>query len=186
MNNILVIAPHPDDEVIGCGGTIKKLTQQKARVSLCVMTKVSPPDWPAQSRQARIKELAAAAKALGVSRTYHLDFPAAQLDTVSRKDLHAALGKVISAVKPDMVFIPFRGDIHHDHQLTNEAAMVAYEDITDTFSAKVEAMKLYKSEIKNFPHPRSPEALKALAIKRGSEAGLSMAEAFVLIREIKK
>src|SRR3989338_4000182 len=114
MNNILVIAPHPDDEVIGCGGTIKKLTQQKARVSLCVMTKVSPPDCPAQSRQARIKELAAAAKALGVSRTYHLDFPAAQLDTVSRKDLHAALGKVISAVKPDMVFIPFRGDIHHD------------------------------------------------------------------------
>jgi LmbE family N-acetylglucosaminyl deacetylase len=59
-----------------------------------------------------------------------------------------------------------------------------YEDISDVFRIKIEAMKAYKSELKNFPHPRSLEIIEALAKKRGSEAGLEFAEAFMLIREI--
>jgi LmbE family N-acetylglucosaminyl deacetylase len=57
-------------------------------------------------------------------------------------------------------------------------------DISSTFSSKIDAMKAYKSELKEFPHPRSLETLEALARKRGSEINTSYAEAFQLIREI--
>ena len=59
-----------------------------------------------------------------------------------------------------------------------------YIDITKTFNKKIKAMEAYKSELRDFPHPRSVEALEALAIKRGSEIGVKYAESFYLIREI--
>ena len=59
-----------------------------------------------------------------------------------------------------------------------------YEDITETFKTKIEAMKEYRNEIKKYPHPRSLEIIEALAKKRGSESGFKLAEAFILIREI--
>ena len=59
-----------------------------------------------------------------------------------------------------------------------------YEDIADEMESKVEAMRVYASEVKDFPHPRSLEAIDALAKTRGSEAGLKRAEAFMLIRSI--
>ena len=59
-----------------------------------------------------------------------------------------------------------------------------YEDITNTFNIKIEAMKKYRSEIREYPHPRSLEIIEALAKKRGSESGFKLAEAFILIREI--
>ena len=60
-----------------------------------------------------------------------------------------------------------------------------YENIADEIKTKIEAMKAYKSELKEYPHPRSLEMIEVLAKKRGSEAGLIFAEAFMLIREIK-
>jgi LmbE family N-acetylglucosaminyl deacetylase len=59
-----------------------------------------------------------------------------------------------------------------------------YVDIQDTFEKKIKAMKAYKSELKQYPHPRSLEIIKALAEKRGSEVGLKFAEAFMLVREV--
>ena len=59
-----------------------------------------------------------------------------------------------------------------------------YIDISETFEAKIEAMKAYESELKQYPHPRSLEIVEALAKKRGSEVGVKAAEAFILIREI--
>ena len=59
-----------------------------------------------------------------------------------------------------------------------------YVDITKTFNKKIEAMKAYESELREFPHPRSLKAIEALAIKRGSEIGVKYAESFYLIREI--
>ena len=119
-------------------------------------------------------------------------------------------------MKPQIVFIPFYGDLNKDHRITCESSLVAtrpftgsaikkilcyeilsetewgiepfkpnvYVDISDNFIIKKKAMEEYKSELKKFPHPRSLEALEALAKKRGSEAGLTYAEAFMLIREI--
>jgi LmbE family N-acetylglucosaminyl deacetylase len=122
---ILVIAPHPDDEVLGCGGTIARLTQSGSRVEVAIVTTGKPPRYD-QAGVERVRAEAAAAHALlGVGATHYLDLPAAELDGVPHGDLNAAIGAVIDAVLPDTIFVPFVGDIHLDHQLVFRSTMVA-------------------------------------------------------------
>lgn len=218
MKKILVIAPHPDDEVLGCGGTIKKYAQAGNEVFLCVVTEAYTPDWSEKFIKERPKEIKKAAKILGIKKTYLLDLPTVKLDAIHQKELNQAIWAVIEEVKPRIVYLPHGGDINKDHRLVFEAALVAlrpsnktsvkkilcyetlsetaegrslkeflpniYENIDNEFKKKVEAMKIYKSEIKKFPHPRSLAMMEILAKNRGSEAGLRRAEAFMLIREI--
>ena len=216
MQKILVIAPHPDDEVLGCGGTIKKYAQLGANISLCVVTVAYMPQWTEDFIKDRPRQIRAAADVLGVKDIYPLDFPTVRLDTLPQKELNEKIADVVRKVKPDTLYMPHRGDLNRDHQLVHEAALVAarptagqsikhvlayearsetewgflpfiptvYEDITDEMESKVEAMRVYASEVKDFPHPRSLEAIDALAKTRGSEAGLKRAEAFMLIRSI--
>jgi LmbE family N-acetylglucosaminyl deacetylase len=222
MAKILVFAPHPDDEVLGCGGTIAKNNKQKDKVYLCIVTKAHTPDWSEEFLKNRPKEIEKSNKILGIEKTYFLDFPTAKLDTISQKELNKAVLEIVQKVKPDVVYTPHLSDLSKEHRLTFEAVLVAtrpiyknpvkkilsyealsetewgrgftkkafqpdvYVDISDTFKKKIEAMKAYKSELKKYPHPRSLEVIKALAQKRGSEAGLRLAEAFVLIREINR
>ena len=214
---ILVIAPHPDDEVMGCGGTIAKYSQKGEEIYLCIATKAYVPDWSEEFLKERPKEIEKVNKILGIKRTYFLDFPTVRLDTLPQKELNDAISKVMREVQPEVLYIPHSGDLNKDHRLVFEAALVAsrpvvssvkkilsyetlsetewgsaiepfapnfYEDINETLEKKIEAMKIYKSEVKNFPHPRSLEMIDILAKKRGSEVGLKLAEAFVLVREI--
>ena len=123
--NILVIAPHPDDEVLGVGGTIAKRTAMGDQVDVCIVTKGRPQLFnPSVVKQGR-EEAKWAANVLGVRSIIFLDFPAAELDTVSHNELVSALAEVIQTEKPDEVFIPHQGDLHIDHKLVAEAAMVA-------------------------------------------------------------
>jgi LmbE family N-acetylglucosaminyl deacetylase len=214
---ILIIASHPDDEVLGCGGTIVKYAKRGDEVHLCIVTKAYTPDWSEEFLKNRLGEIDEANKILGIKKTYFLDFPTAKLDTVPQKELNQAVSKVIKEVAPHILYVSHQGDLHKDHRLVYEAALIAsrpmeiplkrilcyetlsetdegitikpffpnvYHDITDTFRTKVEAMKAYKSEVRQYPHPRSLEIIEALAKKRGSEAGLKLAEAFMLMREI--
>ena len=220
---ILIIAPHPDDEVLGCGGTIKKYTKKGDVVFLCIATKAYTPDWTEEFIANRKKEIELSVKTLGINKLFLLDFPTVKLDTISQKEINDSILKVVQEVKPEIVFIPFEGDINKDHKLIFEAALVAlrpsfessvkkiycyevlsetewakpaqkienvfipnyYEDISDYLEDKIKAMECYKTEIKEYPHPRSLEGIKILAQKRGTESGLKLAEAFMLIREIK-
>jgi len=217
---ILVIAPHPDDEVLGCGGTIVKYSKQGNDVYLCVVTKAYTPDWSKEFLEERPKEIERANKILGIRKTYFLDFPTAKLDTIPQKELNDSILNIVKKIKPEIVCAPHEGDLSKEHRLIFEAVLVAtrpkpgssvkrllsyetlsetewggalteklfipnvYIDISETLKQKLEAMKAYKSELKKSPHPRSLGTIKALAKKRGSEAGLKFAEAFVLIREI--
>lgn len=215
---ILVIAPHPDDEILGCGGVIVKYSKKGDDIYLCIVTKAYTPDWTEEFLKNRPKEIAEASKVLGIKKTYFLDFPTVKLDTIPQKELNDKLSKIINEVKPEIVFTCHMGDLNRDHRLVFEATLVAtrpnsehkikkilsyetpsetewgrqfkefspnvYEDISEEIEAKIEAMKIYKSELKEFPHPRSIEGIEVLAKKRGSEAGKNFAEAFILIREI--
>ncbi|MFC1630185.1 PIG-L deacetylase family protein [Patescibacteria group bacterium] len=220
---ILVIAPHPDDEVLGCGGTIKKHINQGDEVSLCIVTKSYTPDWSQEFIENRKKEINCSNEVLGIKQTYFLDLPTVKLDTVPQKKLNDLISECVERVGPELLYIPFGGDINKDHRLVFEASLVVsrpkpkhsikkilsyevlsetewgssqarkigeifiphiYIDISDVLEDKVKAMSCYKSELKEYPHPRSLEAITTLAKKRGSEAGLKAAEAFVLIREV--
>ena len=214
---ILIIAPHPDDEVLGCGGTIAKYTKDGSEAYLCIVTKAYTPDWSEDFLKNRPKEIKKANKILGIKKTYLLDYPTAKLDTIPQKELNDAISNVISEVKPDILFIPHKGDLNKDHRLVFKSSIVAsrptnhrikrilsyetlsetewgqtlepflpnvYVDISKTFKKKIEAIKAYKSEIKQNRHPRSLDIIEALAKKRGSEICVQFAEAFMLIREM--
>ena len=124
MSKILVIAPHPDDEILGVGGTIAKFSNSKNQVYVVILTKVYPPDFdPAISIQGQ-KEALKAHKVLGVTKTFFLDFPVLSLSLISPVKLNNALLKIIKKVKPAKMFVPFPGDIHDDHQKTFFSSLV--------------------------------------------------------------
>ncbi|MBR1431788.1 PIG-L deacetylase family protein [Ruminococcus sp.] len=123
--NVLVIAPHPDDEIIGVGGTIAKRVSEGHNVYVCVVTKACPPLFSEELVEQGRKECREADAFLGVKETLFLDFPAVMLETVPRHELNGKLLKTILDIKPDEVYIPHRGDMQLDHKMIVDAAMVA-------------------------------------------------------------
>ncbi|WP_324827745.1 PIG-L deacetylase family protein [Qipengyuania zhejiangensis] len=121
----LVIAPHPDDEVLGCGGTISRLVASGATVDVAIVTRGMPPAYTQEHVDQVHGEAKAAHTRLGVRNTHFLDFPAAQLDQVPQAELNQAVRELMLDVQPDTIFVPFVGDIHVDHKLVFGAAMVA-------------------------------------------------------------
>lgn len=220
FGRVLVIAPHPDDEILGVGGTIARLAKAGHEVCVAVVTTGRPPDYSAAETAQLRAEAARSHAILGVDKTFWLDLPAARLGETTHVARNATLKEVIRQVEPATLFVPFAGDIHIDHQLTFLSAMVAarpnqtkypgtilaYEtlsetnwnapylspafvpnvfvDISLTLELKLEAMRMYGSQIRPFPHERSTEALQALATLRGTTVHRQAAEAFVLIRDV--
>ena len=217
---VLVIAPHPDDEVLGCGGTIAKHVSCKDSVFVCIVTKGFEPLFSQESVEKVRGECLKADALLGVKRTIFLNFPAAMMEETPRHELNDALVKIIQDVKPDIVYLPHRGDMQLDHKMTVDAAMVAlrpkykhivkkiyayetlsetgwdlpnvvnafipnvYNDISEFIEKKLETLKLFTTQLANFPNPRSVEAVESLARYRGNTMSIPYAEAFMLIREI--
>jgi len=212
---ILIISAHPDDEVIGMGGTIKKLSNNKNDITLCVVSEGASAQYKNKKMiQVRKKACMNAGKFLGISKFYFLDFPDGKLDSVPQLNINKKIEKVISKTNPEIVYTTPNHDLNRDHQKVFESTLVAtrpqsssvkqvmcyelpgiskepfqakvFQDITNTFSSKIKAFKYYDSEIEEFPHPRSLKALENLANQRGVESGLKKAEAFNLIRKIEK
>ena len=218
---VLVFAPHPDDEILGVGGTMAKRISAGDEVYVCVVTKGCAPLFDETSVEQVRSECRGADRLLGVKETIFLDFPAVMLETVPRYALNGKIAEVISRIKPEEVYIPHRGDMQLDHQMVVDAAMVGlrpkgghrvcriyayetlsetgwnipnvtnefipnvYEDISGFLDKKTEAMTIFASQLAQFPNARSAEAIKALAVYRGTTVNLPAAEAFALIREIK-
>ncbi len=218
--NVLVIAPHPDDEVLGCGGTLRRMVDEGHAVHVAIVTRGWAPLFPdAQVSQVRAEAQAAAAR-LGVSRLHFLDLPVTKLSHLPEHELNGALHSLIGSVDPQWVFLPFRSDVHEDHRQVYDAALVAlrplpgrlnverilcyetlsethwygpgieppfvpqvYIDISSQLAAKLDAMRLYASQLRSAPNARSIESLEALARFRGMTVHAPAAEAFVLIRE---
>jgi N-acetylglucosamine malate deacetylase 1 len=220
-NKVLVIAPHLDDEVLGCGGTIARYVAHGDEVHILVITYGDPEIYPPEEELQTRQELKAAHEILGTSSVQFLDFPAPKLDTFPGYKLADAVSGIIRSLQPDILYLPHRGDIHADHRVVYQAGMVAarpinacsvrqifcYEtlsetewaspfgdeafiptvfvDITNYLEQKLKAMACYHSQIKESPHPRSLQAIAALAQLRGSTVSLPAAEAFVLVRDIR-
>jgi len=125
INRALVLAPHPDDEILGCGGTIARITAGAGTVAVAIVTRGQPPRFDAAQADEVRAEAIEAHGLLGISETHFLDLPAAELDRMSHADLNHAIATVIARTSPDTLFIPFVGDLHLDHRLVFDAAMVA-------------------------------------------------------------
>jgi LmbE family N-acetylglucosaminyl deacetylase len=137
ITRALVIAPHPDDEVLGCGGTIARIVAGGGTVEIAVVTRGREPRFETAQADAVRKEAEKAHRLLGVARTHFLDLPAAELDQMAHADLNHAVATVVGLVEPDTLFVPFVGDLHIDHRLVFEAALVAARPRGDRYPARI-------------------------------------------------
>lgn len=216
---ILVVATHPDDEILGCGGTLARHVADGDDVQVLVVTRGADGLY-SQEEEARCRaELQRAHMLLGIGGCHFLDFPAPKLDIVPNCEVADRIKKVLGSFNPSIVYLPHRGDIHVDHRAVYYATLVAarptrdvsvnkllcYETLSETdwappsaddafvptvffdispyIEAKLRAMECYQSELREPPHPRSIDALRALARLRGCTVGFEWAEAFMLVRE---
>ena len=122
---ILVIAPHPDDEILGCGGTIAKYVSNGDDVYVAIVTKGCEPLFSVEQVEEVRNECLKADKIVGVRKTIFMDFPAAMLENVPRYKFNGAFLNLVQEIKPDVVYIPHRGDMQLDHKMVVDAAMVA-------------------------------------------------------------
>ena len=209
---ILVIAPHPDDEVLGMGGTIKKLSP-KNDITLLIMTDGASAQYSDKKMiKVRKESCKKSSKILGISEIKFLNFKDMKLDSVPQLEINQEIEKIIKKIQPKIVFTSPKNDLNRDHDVTFNSTLVAtrpsssgvkkvfsyelpgytkdpfspnhYEDITKQFGHKIKAFKMYKSEIMKFPHPRSIESIENLAVYRGIQAGIAKAESFELIKNI--
>lgn len=128
MSKILVIAPHADDEVLGCGATMAKACANgdKVYVLICTNASVGAPELFSADIIKQIRtEAIEAHRVLGVKETFFLEFPAPVLDQYPRYKMSNEMSAIIRKIEADTVYIPHRGDCHKDHAIIHECAMVA-------------------------------------------------------------
>lgn len=125
MPNVLVLAPHADDEVLGCGGTIARHVAEGDSVTIVVATRGLPELFSDEYMGQVRGEARKAHSVLGVAETRFFEFPAPALDTVPRYKIAGAIAEVIRDVQPTTLYIPHHGDIHSDHLHLHHAALVA-------------------------------------------------------------
>lgn len=152
VRSALVVAPHPDDEVLGCGGTIARLAAMGRSVHVAIATRGRPPRFDARGVENVEAESRAAHARLGVTETHWLDFPAAEVDRTSHADMNHALASLVSAIAPDTLFLPFVGDVHLDHQLIFLSGLVAARPRMAEFPARLYAYETLSETNWNAPY----------------------------------
>jgi len=216
----IIIAPHPDDEILGAAGTILRRKAEGSKVAWLVVTSVSEAGgWSAQKVKDRQAEIQLVSKFFDFDEVFSLDFPTTKLDSMPMSDLVTKMSHVFKSWEPSEVFIPHRSDVHTDHRMVFDAAascvkwfrypsvkrVLAYETLSETefhlghedlfcpnvfvdinpyLARKLDVMKIYASEMAEFPFPRSIKAIESLAFLRGASSGFEAAEAFQLLREL--
>jgi LmbE family N-acetylglucosaminyl deacetylase len=124
MKRVLVIAAHPDDELLGCGGTVARHVAQGDEVRSLIVCEGESLRYQGQQVYQHEATLAAAQK-LGVSRVYRLDLEDQKLDTYSLVDVISPIEKIVDEYSPQIVYVQFGGDLNRDHRIVFEAASVA-------------------------------------------------------------
>ena len=221
MNKVFVIAPHPDDETLGCGGTLFRHKDEGDELYWIIITGISEDNgWSKLAVKKRDAEIDAVAKKYGFSGVFNFRLPTAKLDTFPLAELIKKITDVYKEVEPEIIYMPYAYDVHTDHQIIAKALqstikwfrypyikkVLMYEtpsetefnfmdknvfkpnvfvNISDHLDGKIEAMKIYESEIGEFPFPRSEKIVRSLAALRGSQSGYEAAEAFELVYERK-
>ena len=217
---VLVVAPHPDDETLGVGGTIAKYSAQGDEVFVLMVSGHLPPIYSRKAYEETVSEAYSAFSVLGVKKSEFLEIPATMIGDQPLHEVNGRISKVVNDFNPHIVLCPYP-DRHIDHRLVFDSVMVAtrpvgvgkdikivaaYEtlsethwnaphiepnftpnwvvDISDHISEKLNALECYKSQISEFPGPRSIEAVEALAKFRGTQAGFGFGEGLHIVRMI--
>ena len=204
---VVAYLAHADDEVLGCGGLLAKLASQGHQVRIVLASDgiVRRSDEADNTAGAR-----AAAKILGAHDLHFLGFPDQRFDQFPLIDFNRAFDRL--GLDPDLLITHSGHDVNHDHTIVFRSAIVVirplkkktkvlacetlsstewgyqpfaaslYVDISDFLPQKLEAMKAYRAELREFPHPRSLAGIEIKAKQRGLEVGCRAAEAYQVLR----
>ena len=225
---ILVVAAHPDDEILGCGGTILRHVEEKDRVQVLILSEGVTSRDESRDTELRQDELSQlhqaaqnAANFMGVEKISVCNFPDNRMDSVALLDVVKRIEKKVAEFQPDTIYTHHVGDVNVDHKITHEAVVTAcrplpntsvkdifffetlscsewqmmtpdnifcpnvFVDIGNYIDKKIEALHYYESEMREYPHSRSYEAIRILAQQRGFSVGSYYAEAFMCGRIIR-
>ena len=227
MERILIVAAHPDDEVLGCGGTVARHVYEGDEVRVLFLAEgVTSRDQKRQTskRAKEVDELRQTAgkvsRFLGAKPPQFAGFPDNRMDSLQLLDVVKVVEACVHEVRPTIIYTHYHGDLNVDHRIAFQAVLTAcrpipktlvraiysfeclsstewagghlgcafaphrFVDISTFLEKKIEAMGFYESEMRPFPHPRSLESMRALALHRGACCGVMAAEAFEVDREV--
>lgn len=206
---ILIVAPHADDEILGCGGVISK-EHKHSDIHIIVICNRDEGEVDKQSCQI-------------LSTLYNIqytffDYKDEYLDTEPISTLIKKIEEVYLKIKPDIVYIPFQGDINNDHTVVNKACTIAFRKIQqtqprellmyevpssttqgvipfmpntyvalniDNVVDKCKMLAVFKKELRAYPNPRNKRGITTYARFRGMECNKKYAEAFICIYKIR-
>ncbi|MFC2035008.1 PIG-L deacetylase family protein [Chloroflexota bacterium] len=156
---ILAISVHPDDETLGCGGTLLKHSAQGDTLFWIILTQMHEPQWSAEEIRRAATQVEQVDEAYGMKQHFQLDFPTAQLDRIPQLDLIERIRDVISIVKPELIYLIHDGDVHTDHHAAFTAAfsvlkpsymhklgvrrILCYETLSSTEAAPLQPHRLF-------------------------------------------
>ena len=226
---IMIVAAHPDDELLGLGASMHKLIKEEGVITHVVilgegLTSRSDmrnvDDWKEELKKHH-QNMYSAAKIIGYHSVKSYNFSDNRFDSHALLDIVKVVEHEKENFQPDIIFTHHGGDLNIDHQITFQAVMTAtrpmqgecvktiitfetpsatewqassdprhfspnlfIEVSEDDLQAKVDAMAAYQYEVREFPHPRSAEALRIMAQYRGYTVGKRLAEVFQIIRMI--
>ena len=125
---ILAIAPHPDDETLGCGGILFKHKAEGDEIYWLIVTGISEDTgWANDAVIKRDNEMNAVSKKYGFSDVFNLRLPTTKIDTLPLSDLIGKITNVYNNIKPDVIYIPFAYDVHTDHQIIAKALQSTFK-----------------------------------------------------------
>ena len=143
----IVIAPHPDDETLGVGGTLLRRKSEGASIAWVIVTTMSAESgWSIEQINKRTDEIRRITQLYDFDEVYRLNFPTAQLDMIPMSDLVSAMSDVFKTFQPEEVFMPHPADVHTDHRFVFDAVsacvkwfrfpsvkrVLAYETLSET------------------------------------------------------
>jgi len=147
ISKTLVVAPHPDDEVLGVGGTLLRRKAEDVKVAWLIVTTISAElGWSKEKVKQRADEVKRVTELFGFDEVFTLNFSTTQLDRVPMSDLVAGISEAFRSFQPEEVFVPHPSDVHTDHRIVFDAAasctkwfrypsvkrVLAYETLSET------------------------------------------------------
>ena len=138
MTKVLVVAPHADDESLGCGGTILRHVSEGDDVHWLLVTGMSQASGFTISQiKTREEEITQVHACYGLSERHELNLPPAALETLPKGEIVSAISTIIKRVEPEIIYTVYRNDAHSDHEIVFDAVMSSTKSFRYPFIKRV-------------------------------------------------